>query len=311
MISDSRLQKIARKIVRVNMNIKEKDLTIIDAAPNSLKFAEALAYEAAIIGAQPSITYGSDELSLKIFRNINPRYLRNWPKLADTLSKIKDAEIIIDDSNPFIERLIPQKKVEIRRKATKPIRDFLDKRIVKKNVKIALIGFPNPHTARALGISFKKLSRIFWDTLDVDYNRLYEYNKFFVKQLSGKDKVHITGKDTDLELSVKGRKIISACGLWKKEVFGYLNLPDGEVFTAPVENSVNGEIYFDLPCMGHYGKQVEGVWFKFKDGKLVEYDVDKGLEAFEDLYKNASGDKNRIGELGIGTNPENYAQTWN
>jgi aminopeptidase len=97
--------------------------------------------------------------------------------------------------------------------------------------------------------------------------------------------------------------LINSCGIVKKETMSYLNLPEGEVFTAPVETSTKGEIYFDLPCMWHYGKQVEGVWFKFKKGRLVDFEIEKGEKNFLDVYENASGNKDRIGELGIGTNP--------
>jgi len=118
-------------------------------------------------------------------------------------------------------------------------------------------------------------------------------------------KIKIVGERTNLEFSVKNRKFINACGIVaKKGEIGYLNLPDGEVFTAPVENSANGEIYFDLPCMYHYGKQVKGVWFKFRRGKVVKYKIEKGLKNFEDVIKNASGKKTTIAELGIGTNPK-------
>jgi aminopeptidase len=137
--------------------------------------------------------------------------------------------------------------------------------------------------------------------MDVNYYKLHEVNKAYARRFVKKKWVRIIGEKTDLKFSIRGRKPILDSGLWAKEVGGYLNLPAGEVFFAPVENSVNGEIYFDLPNL-HYGMQIQGVLWKFKHGKLVDYSVDKGLKAFEDVYKNASGDKNRIGELGIGTN---------
>lgn len=302
-LSKSELQKIAKNIVNVNLSVKEKDVTLISAGPKSLELAEALAFEAAKIGAQPTITYGSDKLSLKIYKTINSKFLRNWPKLADAFSKIADVKIMIDDSNPFLARQLPQKKIEIRRKTIKPIREREETRQRKKDMKAVLLGFPTQEDARALKIPFKKLSKIFWDSMKTDYLKIYEYNKKLINKLKGKNKIRIFGDRTDLTFSVKGREFINACGIVDKETMGYLNLPDGEVFTAPVENSTNGEIYFDLPCMWHYGKQVEGVWFKFKKGRVTDYDIEKGEKNFEDVIKNASGDKDRIAEFAIGTNP--------
>lgn len=304
MLSEKEMNKIAKMIININLGVKEKDIVTISAGPRSLEFAEALAYEAAMKGAQPSVSYGSDKLALKTYRNIKSRYLKQWPRLADIHSKIIDVSINIDDSNPFLARLLPQKKIEMRRKITKPIRRRIEERELKKKMKGCLIGFPTPESAKAMKVPYNKLNKIFWNAMKADYNRMYQFNSLFVRKLSRAKTIRIIGEKTNLSLSIKGRKFINSCGIIeKKGEIGYINLPDGEVFIPPVENSVNGEVYFDLPCMYHYGKQVEGVHLKFKNGKLVDYDVDSGLKAFEDVYNNASGDKNKIGELGIGTNP--------
>lgn len=303
MLSEKEMQKIARTIVNVNLAIKEKDVTIISAGPKSLKLAEALAFEVAKIGAQPAIIYGSDKLSLKVYKTINPKFLRNWPKLADVLSKMVDVGIHIDDSDPFLAKQLPQKKIEIRAKTIKPIRKREEERQRKKDMKAVLLGFPTEEAAKALGIPFKKLDKIFWDSMKINYSKLYEFNSALLRKLKGANKIKIIGERTNLILSVKNRKFINSCGIVDKEVMGYLNLPEGEVFVPPVENSAKGEIYFDLPCMWHYGKQVQGVWFKFRKGKLIDYKIEKGEKNFTDVYNNASGDKNKIGELGIGTSP--------
>ena len=295
--------KIAKRIVNENMSIKEKEVVLISASPKTLDFSEALSYHCSMIGAQPAIYYGSSSLALRTLKNINKKYLKNWPKLADVLTKTADVRIVIDDQNPFLERQLPQDKIEIRRNVMKPIKDREDKRILKKEVKIALIGFPTEESAAAMGISFKKLNKIFWDTLDVDYSKLFRFNEELVKKFRNAKKVRITGKKTDIEITIKGRPALNSAGLWEKDRIGFLNLPDGEVFFAPVKNGANGEIYFDLPCLYHYGKQVEGIWFKFKNGKVIDYMIDKGKKAFEDVMKNASGSKFNIAELGIGTNP--------
>jgi aminopeptidase len=304
MLPFKEMEKIARNIVKVNLGVKEKDVTLISAGPKSLKFAEALAFEAAKIGAQPTIVYGSDDLSLKIYKSIKTKFLRNWPKLADVLSKLVDVKIVIDETNPFVARQLPQKKIEIRRKTVKPIWKREEGREMRKEMKTALIGFPTQEVAKAMKIPFKKLNKIFWNAMSVDYQKLYEYNKRIIAKLKNANKVRIVGENTNLTFSVKGREFINSCGIVAKEKIGYINLPEGEVFCAPVENSANGEIYFDLPCMWHYGKQVEGVWFKFKNGKIVDYEIEKGEKNFEDVMENASGEKDRIAEFAIGTNPK-------
>jgi aminopeptidase len=303
MISRSQLQKISRNIIRKSMYVKPKEAVVISAGPDSLGFAEKLAYEAAIIGANPTITYGSDKLSLKIYNDINTKYLKTIPKLSKIFAKKIDVQIVLDDSDPFIASKLPQKKVQIRMKAFKPIRKIRDKRVANKTIKSVLLGYPTKETAKFLGLSFKRLSKIFWKTLSTDPSRLLKINNRIISKLKNADKLRIVGKKTDIELSVKGREPLNDCGLWEKDKIGYLNLPAGEVFYAPVETSANGKIYFDLPCLWHFGKKVEGVWFKFENGKVVDYKINKGRKNFEDVMKHATGDKYRIAELGIGTNP--------
>jgi aminopeptidase len=297
------IKKIAKKIIIENLSLKEKETILIHAGPKSLEFAEHLAYESSIIGAHPIITYGSSLLAYRIYKDIDKKFLKHVPKISKYIAENVEAEIIIDEQDPFLEKRLPQEKLEIRRKSYKPIRRIKDKRIIDKKVKIALLGFPTKETAKAIGISFNKLSKIFWSCLDTDYNKIYEYNKNLIKLLEKANKIKIYGKETELELSIKGRILHNACGLWEKEKMGYLNLPDGEVFCAPIETSANGEIYFDLPCLWHYGKQVQGVWFKFKNGRVVDYNIEKGEKEFENIMKNSSGKKDYIAELGIGTNP--------
>jgi aminopeptidase len=303
MISNSEMQKIARNIIRKSMFVKEKEVVKISSGPKALKFAEMLAYEASIIGAHPTISYCSDELALNIYNGTKLKYLKRIPKLSKILARKIDVEINIEDSDPFIERKLPQDKVQARVKAMKPLSKIRDRRVVKKTIKSALVGYPTKETAKSLGTPFSKLSRIFWSTLSTDPYKLHLFNKRLAKKLKKAENIHITGKRTDIELSVKGREPIDDCGLWTEDKTGYLNLPAGEIFYAPVETSANGEIYFDLPCLWHYGKQVKGVWFKFKNGKVVDYHIEKGLKNFEDVMRNATGEKFRIAELGIGTNP--------
>ncbi|MHA2105055.1 MAG: aminopeptidase [Candidatus Hodarchaeales archaeon] len=298
------LQKIAKNIINTNMGFKNKDAVLIWSGTTSLNFAEMLALECWKKGAIPVIEYRSDKLFLNIHKKTKPEFLKNWPKHWDAMSKTIDAWIILDDINPFIAKKFPQNKIEITRKIFKQIKDKMYEKTMKKTLKIALMGFPNKEQAKALKISYKKLYNIFWNTMNVDYKKLHRDTLKLSKKFLRKNKIRIIGKNTDLELSIKNRSPIIGSGLIKKEKFWFLNLPSGEVFFAPVETSANGEIYFDLPCMWHYGKQVKGVWFKFKKGRIVDYQIEKGLKDFESVLKNASGSKDRIAELGIGTNPK-------
>ncbi len=103
----------------------------------------------------------------------------------------------------------------------------------------------------------------------------------------------VRGADADLRLSIKDRTFISAHGTH--------NFPDGEVFTGPVESSVNGWVRFTYPAIIQ-GREVTGVEFTFEEGKVVKASTTKNEEALIALLDTDSGSR-YLGELGIGTNP--------
>jgi aminopeptidase len=109
--------------------------------------------------------------------------------------------------------------------------------------------------------------------------------------LNKTNRIRVVGEDTDLTYSVKGRKWINCCG--------NKNMPDGEVFTAPVEDSVNGTIRFTFPGL-FYGKEIEDIKLSFVDGRVVKASAAKGDELLQQLLKIEGAD--RLGEAAIGTN---------
>jgi len=116
----------------------------------------------------------------------------------------------------------------------------------------------------------------------------------FIEWISGRDKVQLRGPNVDLSLSIKDRSFVNACGEH--------NLPDGEIYTGPVENSANGWVRYSYPAI-YQGRIVEGVELSFEDGRVVKASAKKNEE-----YLLATLDKDAgaryIGEFAIGTNFE-------
>jgi aminopeptidase len=104
--------------------------------------------------------------------------------------------------------------------------------------------------------------------------------------------VRIVGERTDLTLSVEGRRFVNGDGRH--------NMPCGEVFTGPVEDSANGEIYFGVP-VAVAGREVLGVRLRFEEGRVVEASAEKGEEYLRSMLAADRGAR-YLGELGIGTN---------
>ena len=105
------------------------------------------------------------------------------------------------------------------------------------------------------------------------------------------DQIHVLGEDTDLTLSVKDRKWVNCCG--------HKNLPDGEVFTGPIEDSINGNIRFTFPGI-YMGKEIENIFLQFENGKVIKATATKGQEILDSILE--IDNANIVGEFAVGTN---------
>ena len=123
-----------------------------------------------------------------------------------------------------------------------------------------------------------------WRAVEKKQDKLVEF-------LNKVEKIQVLGEDTDLTVSVKGRKWVNCCG--------HNNLPDGEVFTSPLEDSVNGHIRFTYPGI-YGGREIENVYLEFKDGKVSKATADKAEELLQEIIAIEGADV--VGEFAIGTN---------
>jgi aminopeptidase len=125
-----------------------------------------------------------------------------------------------------------------------------------------------------------------------EWKKMSAYNARLIKYLAGKDEIRIVAKDTDLRYRVAGRKWINCDGK--------NNFPDGEVFTAPIENSAEGHIRFTYPAE-YSGREAEDVRIEFKNGKAVSARAVRGEEFLNAMLDTDKGAR-YLGEVAIGTN---------
>jgi len=125
-----------------------------------------------------------------------------------------------------------------------------------------------------------------------EWKRLSKKQGRIIRRLDEVKDMRFVGEDTDLRLEVEGRKWINCDGR--------LNMPDGEVFTGPIENSAQGTIRFTYPGI-YMGREIEDITLTFKNGKVVDAKAEKGESLLKELLKTDAG-ASRIGEIAIGTN---------
>lgn len=244
------------------------------------------------------------------FEGSEKEYLSSIPEdvlfemspLSVAIAKNTDVSIFIGDetdpnwSNGF------EKKLALGSNAKLIFRNIYD----KCNIRGALLALPVKR--KELYVDEKKYARVFHESLFASFSKeMTSLVDTYEKLLKGKETIRITADDgTDLTFSIKGRIILrddNYDGVEKKKNETY-NFPTGEVFVAPVETSANGKITFDYVTPRGFGL-IEKLELTFNDGKVVDYKAKgDGAKRFKQFLDINTGEKDRIGELGIGCNPK-------
>jgi aminopeptidase len=173
------------------------------------------------------------------------------------------------------------------RRAMQPI---LKERLSKR---WCLTQFPTSGHAQLAGMSTEAYENFVWDAVGLDWDAQREHQAEMVEILDGADEVRIrSGEETDVTMSIAGNTTLND--------YGEKNLPGGEVFTAPVKHSVEGEVHFDMPLY-RQGREIEGVRVRFEGGRVESYSAERNEDVLDGVFDTDDGAR-FLGELGIGMN---------
>jgi aminopeptidase len=162
------------------------------------------------------------------------------------------------------------------------------------HTKWCVLRWPTPAMAQLAGMNTEAFEDFYFDVCTLDYERMAEAAEKLVAVMNETDQVHIQGPgDTDLRFSIKD--------IPARPCAGNMNIPDGEVFTAPVKDSVNGVIHYNTPSI-YRGQSFENIRLEFKDGRIIGCTADQGGEFLDDIFNSDDGAR-FVGEFAIGFNP--------
>lgn len=213
--------------------------------------------------------------------------IQTFPSQELELFKNSDVFInIISSSNVFAASDVPPEKTKLYAQARAPLFDLL----MRKRWNVTL--HPTQALAQEARKSLEAFSDFVYGATLRDWPDMGREMQVLADKFVKSKTVKITGKDTDISFSIEGRKSIVDDG--KK------NLPGGEVFISPVESTVNGTVFFDFPVM-YFGKEVNGVRLRFRNGEVVESSAEQGGDVLKQILSADEGAR-RLGELGIGLN---------
>ncbi|RZT15493.1 aminopeptidase [Fictibacillus sp. BK138] len=285
---DERVKKLAQVLLDHSVKIKKEEVILITVLDDGLELAKELVRVAYKRGAYPFVDLINTELSrLLLDGATEERYLigQKWD-----MDKVKDLDATIriyGKKNDRENSNVAPEKLLLHNKASKPYLDHLI-----NHTKWVLMNFPNASQAQKAGMSLDDFEDFYFEVCTMDYGRMKEA-MFPLKELMDRtNNVHIKGPGTDLTFSIKNMGSIVCAG--------ENNIPDGEVYTAPVRDSVNGYITFNAPTI-YNGTSFEGLKFEFENGKIIHATSNHNSKLNKIL--DTDDGSRYIGEFAIGVNP--------
>ncbi|MBN2226216.1 MAG: aminopeptidase [candidate division Zixibacteria bacterium] len=289
---DPRNDKLADVLVDYSCAVKKGDMVYIAVRGiPSLELAKAIIRKVTDRGGVPFWYYNDDNMTRQFLLRNTEEQIRKFASFHLSMARRTDCYISINGSqNPFDLNDVPPKKMQAYKKLyAKPV---LADHITKKT-RWVVVRFPNDAMAQLAQQPQEKFEDFYYDVCCVNYKKMSKAMDPLVRLLKKTNKVHIKGKGTDLAFSIKGIPVIKCDGRF--------NVPDGEVFTAPVRNSVNGILTYNTPSL-YEGELYDNIRFEFKDGKIIKATCsgdDKKLNKILDTDPGAR----YIGEFALGVNP--------
>jgi len=288
---------LATKIVTESLHVKSGDKVLIDVLGRAEDMVEALVDEIYARGAQPFLRCMTIEQLKRLIRNCTKEQLDTWVK--HELYRMKNMQAAVNiraDDNIFELNDIPKDQYMMYLKHyAYPIHAAF-----AKLEDYVILKYPTYGLAQLAKMSLDEFKSLYFRSCLMDYTPLSEAAAELSDLLGRTDRVRVTSPGTDLTFSIKGMSNFLCDGRY--------NLPDGEMFTAPILDSVRGYITFNIPTL-NLGLTFEQIYFRIHQGKIVEHNCNDPKTLGEIL----SGDEgaSRIGEFGIGFNPYITKPTYN
>jgi aminopeptidase len=300
MISDFYV-KLAKLAIIYSVEVKKGQRVLIIGPTLAEELFQALYIEVLKSGGYPLLfpqIEGKQEL---LYKYGSEDQLLYYDDVLKTIDKEFDCFILISgDYNRKRLSLVDSKLIAKVKgsPANRESSEIIRKRSASGEMKWVVIPYPCHSFAQEANMDLFSYSDFVQKALFLDkedpvreWKEMEKKQEKLVKFLNKVDNIQVIGEDTNLTLSVKGRIWYNACG--------YVNLPDGEVATGPLENSVNGHIRFTYPGI-YLGKEIENIYLEFKDGKVTKATADKAENLLHEII--AIENANIIGELAFGTN---------
>jgi aminopeptidase len=285
---DERFDKLAKVLVEYSIRLKRNETVLIEAFDIPDEMTVALIRAARKAGGVPFAQVYHARINRALALEASDRQLNLAASHELARMKKMNAYIAVRGSHNITELAdVPPDKMQL---IGRKMRRVQDQRV--KRTKWVVLRWPTPSMAQLAGMSTEAFEDFYFDVCTLDYRKLLPGMKALKALMEKTDRVQIRGPHTDLSFSIKGIPVV-ICG-------GDRNIPDGEVFTAPVKDSVEGHVTFNAPTI-YQGIGFDGIRLEFENGKIV----DASSSETKKLNKILDSDPGAryIGEFSLGCNP--------
>ncbi|MDI6850470.1 MAG: aminopeptidase [bacterium] len=294
------IRKMAKVLLDYSLSVKKDEILVISSTYLAEPLILELYKEALLKGAHPVIKVSLPDSAYYFYKYAQEHQLSfvlPWSKVEVETAHCF-LNIMATQNTRALTNVDPE-KMRIASLAGKELIEIFEERYKKGELRWSVTLYPTPAQAQDAQMSLQEFEDFVIKACHLDEEDPVEYwrgiddrQKRIVKFLENKKEFRIIGEDTELVIRTDGRKWVNASG---KE-----NFPDGEVFTSPLENGVNGRIRFNLPQY-YMGKEVEDVYLEFKDGLVIRANAEKGSDFLQKVLETDDGAK-RLGEFAFGLN---------
>lgn len=293
---DARIRRHASIVVNHSVDLQPGDNVVISAPSDARDLAVALHEAVGDVGATPVYLNNGDRAKRAYLRAVETDDIEMSEhelalyEASDALIRVRGGENATETSDVSPSTVAANKRIN------KPVQKTALSR------RWCLTQFPSTSYAQLAEMSTEAYENFVWDAVDKDWAAQREHQRQMVEHLDPASELRIvSGDTTDVTMSVDG--------MMTENDDAQNNLPGGEVFTAPVPDSVEGEVVFDMPLY-HQGREVTGAHLVFEDGQVVEHSADTNEEVLTGVLETDDGAR-RLGELGIGMNRDIDRFTYN
>jgi aminopeptidase len=300
---DPRIINLARIIVKHSLHIEPKQRVHIGCwpfSPRALPYLQEITREVLHVGAYPLLDLEPEFYDTMLFKEGNDDQLAFIdPRLMMMAREWERSIVLLCEENTRRNSGIDPERQAFRQRHFQEFYSVSLKRTASGEHRWVLTNIPTPGYAQEADMSLEDFETFYFHSVFADsddpimaWKQVYEEQETLIKWLQGKRRVEVRGENIDLQFSIEERPFINCSG--------DSNLPDGEIFTAPVEDSVEGWVRFTYPAI-YNGREVSGVELQFEKGRVVRASAEKNQMYLETLLDMDPGART-LGEFAIGTN---------